>query len=237
MTEHHLLDPADPGSGPLVVTGGFTTEDDTDVDEEAALVFDHGDQCVIQGPRAHLAAVCEAAAGVLTRPDLDRWASVPVRPADGVLAAYRADRARLADRAATVARLLADTLTACLPDAAYLVLSLDRSHDRHDLDRVLDRTGATVHRFTGHRLVDRLPDLPAGHTLHTAWGGADPTDPLVLIEVVRMLDADGADFDLVPDLPDVATPAEQPCLLLAPGLPALFPEAPRHFPRLLRPYA
>ncbi|MBY8876127.1 hypothetical protein [Actinacidiphila acidipaludis] len=165
-------------------------------------------------------------------------ARVPAPPSGGPLAAYRATRTRLAGEAQALARLVADTLTSVLPDAAYLVLRWDPVFTCFDLDRILNRRGAALHVFTGAPEADRLPAFPGRHPLRAAWDGADPADPRVLTEAIRMIDADGGHFDLVPyRLPHPDAPAEEPCLLLAPGLRAALPEAPLVFSRLIRPYA
>ena len=200
------------------------------------------DQTVVPDARILLADRLAAAAaasqtGIL--PEHEPGAGRPAAPRPGgPLAAYRATRTRLAGEAQALARLVADTLTTVLPDAAYLVLRWDPGFTRYDLDRVLNRRGAAVHVFTGAARADRLPALPDRHPLRTAWEGADPADPRVLEDAIRMLDADGGHFDLVPyRLPHPGAPAEEPCLLLAPGLRAALPEAPVVFPRLVRPYA
>lgn len=239
MTDWHTVTSPEKSST-FVVTCGYIAEDHNEVTEQAAVVFEHFDQSIIEGPADAVAATLRAAADLLTRPDAQQWHVRPVRTALDLFTVHGAARTELARTNHLVARLLADTLTAQLPDAVYLILDHDDSHnDRLTLDRICDHAGCTLHRFTGDPGADRLPDLPDAHPLRIAWQGhgMDPCDPHTLARVVRDLAADGGVFadELPDDLDSEDAPTEQPCLALTATARVDRPDL-ADWPRLLRPY-
>jgi hypothetical protein len=131
MTEWHEVTGPHDRNPVLVVRRGYEAEDHNTVTRPAAVVFDHGDQCVIQGTPKHLARILSAAADLLTSPDHKQWArrSANAAAADPIRAHLAAVR-HLHHTNKRLARLIAETLTTQAPHAAYLVLgSSDSSQD------------------------------------------------------------------------------------------------------------
>jgi hypothetical protein len=241
MTEWHTVSDR---NDLYIVTPGYQAEDGQDT-TGYALVADHGDQCVIEGDPDTLAAQLRAAADLLTRPDRDRWSIRPVAAAaHDTLAAQHAARAQAVTAAHRAARLLADTLTAHLPNAAYLVLGFDDDscHNQRLIpDRLCDPDGHAIHRFTH---TGRLPDRSTGHPLHqqllTAWRDLDPADPRTLTRIIRALATAGEFADRMPcDLPGL-DPDEDfgdlPVMALVPAARLDRPGLAADLPQLLRPH-
>lgn len=139
-----------------------------------------------------------------------------------------------------VARLIADTLRAQLPGAAYLVLTSDPEHERATClfpHSVRDEAGAVLYDFEDHL----LPPVEHGTPLSAAWADLSPRDAFDLRFILRCLYTAGAVFDTYPaDLRADGDPEEEslPCLLLSPAArPELQYENDEDAgQRLLRPY-
>lgn len=237
MTDwHEVTGPNDPNPV-LVVRRGYDAEDHQTVTRPAALVFDHGDQAVIEGKPRHLARILYAAADLLTRPDHQRSAcrSAAADPLAAHLAALR----HLHHTRKRLARLMADTLTTQAPHAAYLVLgSADSSQDPDMLtaDLLCDRDGTTIHTFA----AAPLPGLPLGHPLRRIWQqhDLDPTRPDTYTDLMRALALTGGQFDEMPDrlLPPEAGDGGRLVLLLTRDAEPAVPELHHYAPTLVRPY-
>ncbi|MET9778606.1 hypothetical protein ABZ023_30880 [Streptomyces sp. NPDC006367] len=140
-----------------------------------------------------------------------------------------------------MAHLVADTLRAQFPQAAYLVLWIDPERDlATDLfpSSIRDGEGKILTDFTD---ADSLPPLPARHPLRARWGSHDPADAFQIRHVLRTLRVSGAVFDDFPeDLRNEGDgEGEIPCLLLSPqARPERWEtENEDHRERLLRPYS
>jgi len=114
------------------------------------------------------------------------------------------------------ARLIADTLRAQFPGAAYLVLSIDpESRISSDLfpESVRDARGKILTDFDDHRL---LP-VPADSAVSAAWCGTQPCNAFHLRSILRALRVSGGTFDDFPE--DLRAPHEGdsflPCMLLS----------------------
>lgn len=126
--------------------------------------------------------------------------------------ALRAQRAAAQD----VARLVADTLRAQFPQAAYFVLEID-----YDRDPATDLFPDSIRDAQGQILTDfespRLPPLPATDPLRARWGSHDPADLFQVRHVLRTLRLSGGAFDDFPE--DLRNDNDDegyiPCLLLS----------------------
>ncbi|MFJ5927969.1 hypothetical protein ACIQF6_35780 [Kitasatospora sp. NPDC092948] len=120
-----------------------------------------------------------------------------------------------------VARLIADTLSAMFPGAAYLTMMIDEDADRDwelGLDTVRDGSGAPLLVFDDD---SDLPELgPEHEELGRRWGSLNHRSPLDLLGVLRDLYNAGAVFDRLPldlDLDDYfGDDDEVVCMLLSP---------------------
>ncbi|MEY9839369.1 hypothetical protein [Streptacidiphilus sp. EB103A] len=206
----------------LFQSGGFSDED------QAALTS-------LQGRFTHTPTPGSPEGGCPSRVSLLRDAAEPAPGPLPPLAVHAAAAAIARDTARTVARLIADTLTAMLPTAAYLVL--DENHYEIALHSVLDASGATLRTFTT-RPEAPLPPLDPASALRSAWQGEDPGDPQTIASVLLYLLNDGMVLDIVPDdLPDRDAPLDYPCLLLSPDArPGSMSDLDDELHRLLRLY-
>ncbi|MEU5958273.1 hypothetical protein [Streptomyces sp. NPDC047525] len=135
-----------------------------------------------------------------------------------------------------MARMIADTLRAMFPTAAYLVLYRGEYDDELHPHSIRDEHGGILWDFPGFPGFEPFPlTIPDG-PLRAAWGDKDPQTPGHLAGLVLSLDAFGCGFDTVPnDLPFHGDDPDQcePCLLLSDrARPGVW-----DFGRVMRPYS
>ncbi|MFJ1757597.1 hypothetical protein [Kitasatospora sp. NPDC088134] len=137
------------------------------------------------------------------------------------LAAWRAVTLAQRELARDIARLIADTLAAMFPGAAYLTMTIDDDADPDcELfpDTVRDGSGTVLLAFDDDT---DLPELgPEHEELDRRWGSFNYRSPLSLRGVLRNLFHAGAVFDRLPldlDLDDYYGDDEEVvCMLLSP---------------------
>lgn len=148
---------------------------------------------------------------------LHRYAIAPAFPepyTDPTAAeAWQQAEAELVTSAQRLARLIADTLTAMLPEAAYLVLTCDDG-DELELHSLLSAQGFLLWDFIHHD--DPLPALPPDSPLGAQWPD-DPRRATTLLPLLAALRRRGMTFDHLPEQLAVGdVPRFAHCLLLSP---------------------
>lgn len=132
-----------------------------------------------------------------------------------VIAHFERAESALRDHAEQIQRLIADTLAAMFPGAAYLVLLGDEVDGSIHLHSIVDAGGAVLHDFDDDRPLPALDPL-----LRTQWGRHDPSDPDQIEFLLRAARDAGAYLGQLPD--HLREPRQMrrwsPCLPLpAPG--------------------
>lgn len=112
-----------------------------------------------------------------------------------------------------LALLVADTLRAQYPQAAYLVISRDDCPHAH-IEGIRDLQGKVLCDFPGGRIPAELAQGP----LRTAWAPLDPQDAMDLLTLVQRMEGLGGTFDTLPDeAVDEGDSESVQCLLLSPS--------------------
>ncbi|MEU5436489.1 hypothetical protein AB0G73_24350 [Streptomyces sp. NPDC020719] len=117
-----------------------------------------------------------------------------------------------------IARLIAETLRAQFPAAAYLAMTIEGEREAFTQlfpHSVRDAAGGILCDFEDHL----LPPVAHSSPLNTAWGKLSPRDPFDLRTVLRLLFHGGGQFDDYPENlrieGDEPEGVWMPCLLLS----------------------
>ncbi len=111
-----------------------------------------------------------------------------------VVAHFERAESALRDHAEQVRNLIADSLAAMFPGAAYLVLLGDEVDDSIHLHSVVDTDGAVLHDFDDDQPLPALDPL-----LRTQWGRYDPSDPDQVEYLLRTARDAGAYLGQLPE--------------------------------------